>query len=294
MNTENLKTFTALSKYKNFTRTAEALFVAQSTVTNRIAELEKEIGKRLFERERKSVNLTEEGTRFLEYANRIIELEQAAINDINTSNKFPYKINIGSTNTIYDCHLKKKLKNYIKENNKIALKVTIGHSMPLIEMLNDRIIDFAFTYTEYSKNGIECLPFNNDEMVLVTNCKNKEFSKGINLKNLTKINYLYCNFTFQGIGEFIRELFPKYHRFSFEIDRSANIIPYIEKGDGYSFLPKSLIKSKLQKGSLIEIPIIDFEIPHIKSFILYNNYTNEIQKNFLKFIIWFKFFTEKI
>ena len=41
MNTENLKTFIALSKYKNFTKTAESLFVAQSTVTNRIAELEK-------------------------------------------------------------------------------------------------------------------------------------------------------------------------------------------------------------------------------------------------------------
>lgn len=41
MNSENLKTFITLCKYKNFTRTAEALYVAQSTITNRIAELEK-------------------------------------------------------------------------------------------------------------------------------------------------------------------------------------------------------------------------------------------------------------
>ncbi len=289
MNTENLKTFILLSKYKNFTKTAEILFVAQSTVTNRIAELEKEVGKRLFKRERKSVYLSEEGTRFLEYANRIIELEQTAVNDINTSEKYPDKINIGSTNTIYDCHLKKKLKNYIKENNKTALKITIAHSLPLIDMLNDGVVDFAFTYSEYNKNTVDCIPYKNDEMVLVTNSKNKKFLNGINLNNLSKINYLYCNFTFQGIGEFIKELFPKYHRFSFEIDRSANIIPYLENGEGYSFLPKSLIKTKLQEGSLIEIPLIDFEMPKIKSFVIYNNnnksLTSELKNNFLNFIL---------
>ena len=46
MNTEELKTFIFLSKVKNFTLAAEQLFIAQSTVTNRISELEKEVGFR--------------------------------------------------------------------------------------------------------------------------------------------------------------------------------------------------------------------------------------------------------
>ena len=132
MNTENLKTFIVLSKYKNFTKTAESLFVAQSTVTNRIAELEKEVGKKLFERERKNVRLTEEGTRFLDYAVRITDLEKAAIEDINTSEKYPKRLNIGSTNTIYDCHLKNKLKRFMSENPDTALKVIISHSASLV------------------------------------------------------------------------------------------------------------------------------------------------------------------
>lgn len=285
MNTENLKTFIALSKYKNFTRTAEALFVAQSTVTNRIAELEKEVGQRLFERERKNVYLTEEGIRFLDYANRIIELEQAAVNNINVSEKYPNKINIGATNTIYDCHLKDRIKSYIQINNNTALKVTIAHSVPLIEMLNDGVIDVAFTYAEYAKKGIECIPFHNDEMVLVTNSRNKEFINGIKLNDLASINYLYCNFTFQGIGEYIRDLFPKYHRFSFEIDRSANIIPYLEGSGGYSFLPKSLIASELQSGILAEIPLLDFEMPQIKSFAIYNADSKNCRNGFLEFVV---------
>ena len=45
MNTEELKTFIFLSKVKNFTLAAEKMGIAQSTVTNRIGELEKEVSE---------------------------------------------------------------------------------------------------------------------------------------------------------------------------------------------------------------------------------------------------------
>ena len=79
MNTEELKTFIFLSKVKNFTLAAEQMFIAQSTVTNRISELEKEVGKRLFSRGSKTVTLTEEGKIFLKYAERIIEPTRASL-----------------------------------------------------------------------------------------------------------------------------------------------------------------------------------------------------------------------
>ena len=281
MNTENLKTFIALSKYKNFTKTAESLFVAQSTVTNRIAELEKEVGKKLFERERKNVRLTEEGTRFLDYAVRITELEKTAVEDINTNAKYPKRLNIGSTNTIYDCHLKNKLKSFMCENPDTAMKVIISHSASLVEMTVDGVVDFAFTCMEYQKNNVKCIPFCEDEMVLVTGNKNSEYADGIRLCELSKVNYLYCNFTFQGIGEYIRDLFPKHHKFSFEIDRSANIIPYLFDSDSYSFLPKELISKEIANGRLKEIPLIDFEIPKVKSFIVFNEKSKLLNDNFI-------------
>ena len=268
MNTDSLKTLAALAKYRNFTRTAEALYVAQSTVTNRIAELEKDVGKRLVERDRKNVHLTDEGIRFLNYANRIIELEQLALDEINTDEKYPYKLNIGTTNTIYDCYLKDKLKRFIAADNKTALKVTISHSIPLIDMLCDGVIDLAFTYARCNKNGIVCEPFKKDKMILVTDRSNTEFQSGIRLTDLPSLNYLYCSFNFQGIGEYIKELFPKHHRFLLEIDKSANLIPYLINSDSYSFLPKSLIRQELNSNQLIEIPLLDFELPKIKSFIL--------------------------
>lgn len=284
MNTEELKTFIALSKLKNFTKTAESLYVAQSTVTNRIAELEKEVGKQLFVRERKSVSLTQEGKSFLDYAVRIIDLEQIAVDTVNTADKYTNSLSIGSTNTIYDCHLKNKLNRFVKENPTVALRVVISHSVQLNEMVSDGVVDFAFTGIEYKKSNIKCIPFCEDEMVLVTDKKNTEFANGIRLSDLPNINYLYCNFTFQGIGEYIKELFPKHHRFSFEIDRSANIIPYLYGGDGYSFLPKDLIADEIDSGKLTEIPLLDFEIPKRRCFAVCSLKSNDAD-SYLKYLI---------
>ena len=98
MNTEELKTFIFLSKVKNFTLAAEQMFIAQSTVTNRISELEKEVGKRLFSRGSKTVTLTEEGKIFLKYAERIIELQETSVEEMNAVSAYSRKFAVGAIN----------------------------------------------------------------------------------------------------------------------------------------------------------------------------------------------------
>ena len=58
MDIESIRTFLILADTKNYTKTADQLFVAQSTVTNRIMELERELGARLYERTNRRVFLT--------------------------------------------------------------------------------------------------------------------------------------------------------------------------------------------------------------------------------------------
>lgn len=95
MNTEELKTFICLCKVKNFTLAAEQMYIAQSTVTNRIVELEKDVGKKLFNRASKKVILTEEGRIFLKYAERILELQDTSIAEMNAVSAYRQKIAVG-------------------------------------------------------------------------------------------------------------------------------------------------------------------------------------------------------
>ena len=135
MNTESIKTFIMLSKLKNFTRTAERMYVAQSTVTNRIGELENETGKRLFVRKQGGVELTEEGELFLGYAERIAELEDTFIQQVNAAARYSKKLRIGTINAVYESELYPLVSGYCRNEPDVAVKVVLGHSADLLRML---------------------------------------------------------------------------------------------------------------------------------------------------------------
>ena len=88
MDIENIRTFMILANTKNYTRTAAQLFVAQSTVTNRINELEKELSVTLFTRNNRSVELTVEGQQFLEYSEKVIKLTDVSLSSISSYKKY--------------------------------------------------------------------------------------------------------------------------------------------------------------------------------------------------------------
>jgi DNA-binding transcriptional LysR family regulator len=71
MTFRQLETFLAVARAKNFTRAGEALHVSQSTLSQHVLELERELGVRLFDRLGRAVTLTEAGRLLEEQATRI-------------------------------------------------------------------------------------------------------------------------------------------------------------------------------------------------------------------------------
>lgn len=268
MNIENLKTFITLSELKNFTQTADRYYIVQSTVTNRIMELEKGLGKKLFIRNRKNVELTDEGQHFLSYAKRIVALEEAAIAELSMLHTFSETLRVGTVNTVYDCYLTRPIMDFIQTYTDISMKVIIDHSGPLMRMLQDGTVDIVFAYIPLKKAGFVCQPFHSDELVLVTSPEHREYCGGIRQNQLPDLNYLYCDFMIQDNGTFIRDMFPKNYSFSFEIDKLTHLIPYLLEGIGYTFLPAGLVQKYLDEGSLISIPLIEFNAPTIQNYIV--------------------------
>lgn len=270
MDTQNLRTFLVLAEIKNFTQTADQLFVAQSTVTNRIAELERQLGKKLFYRDNKTVALTPEGSLFLTYAKRMIDLEETSIKEMNAIKQYAHSLRIGTTNTIYECHLVDTIKQLLTSRQDCALTVTVGHSISLLQMLQDGLLDVVYSYLPLVKNGYKSDVFATDSLVLVTSPRNNRYHNGIQKDELTKIQYLFCNFALQEVGLFIRELFPTYYQFHFEIDNSTKLLQFLIDGVGYSFLPESLVKPYILTRELETVPLLDFKTPKINSYRIYN------------------------
>lgn len=269
MNSEELKTFILLTKVKNFTLAAEQLFIAQSTVTNRISELEKEVGKRLFSRGSKTVALTEEGKIFLKYAERIIELQGASIEEMNAVSAYTRKFSIGAINATYESYVRPLIDACLKDNEVTSVKVTLGHSLDLIQLLQDNVLDVVFSSVPLKRIGYVCKVFDSDRLVLVTGKGSNNFPDGITQDQLTHIPYLMCNFALSEVGAFIRSLFPQNYVFRMEVDNSSKLLHYLEQGLGYSFLPYKLIKSELDNGRLEEVPLTDFSAPEVLTYLIY-------------------------
>ncbi|WP_347790222.1 LysR family transcriptional regulator [Solibacillus sp. CAU 1738] len=75
MEIKQLKTFLIAAETLNFTQTAKMLDYAQSSITAQIKALEEELGTPLFERLGKRIVLTETGKHLVEYARKMLAIE---------------------------------------------------------------------------------------------------------------------------------------------------------------------------------------------------------------------------
>lgn len=271
MDIETIKTFLILADTKNFTRTANQVFVAQSTVTNRINELEKELGVSLFVRNNRSVELTPEGEHFKIYATKVIDLTNSSLTKLASLHKYKNHIRIGAADSIYEGHLAPIILEHQKNHPEESLKMTIGLSSHLLELLQDDILDVIFSYLPLSKANYHCEIFRQDSLVLVTDAENLRYQEGITKQELIASNYLMCNFALQDVGQFIRNIFPKYHQFALEIDDCSKIIPFLLGSDALSFLPEDMAHPFIEAGKLRSIPLLDLKTPVINSYKIGNN-----------------------
>ena len=78
MDLRTLATFRTAARTLSFTRTAELLNYAQSSITAQMKNLEQDLGMALFERVGNRIELTGSGQTFLAYAERMLNLMEEA------------------------------------------------------------------------------------------------------------------------------------------------------------------------------------------------------------------------
>lgn len=73
MTLQQLKYVAAIAECGSLSKAARELYIAQSSMSKAIAEIEKEIGRSLFVRTPRGVLFTDEGTEFLAYARQVLQ-----------------------------------------------------------------------------------------------------------------------------------------------------------------------------------------------------------------------------
>lgn len=142
MDLRHLRTFIALSEFKNFTKTAEHLNYAQSYVTTQIQQLEEELNVRLFERIGKNISLTPDGTTLIPYAQKIITTSQEI--PLLFANQEKGRIAVGATESICIYKLPPILTSFQKKFPNVELYINVLDTTDFSTLLANNSIDIAF------------------------------------------------------------------------------------------------------------------------------------------------------
>ena len=134
MKLDGIATFVSVAESGSLSEAARRLRVSRSVVSERLVELEKELGARLLQRTTRKVTVTEDGTAFLVRATRIVrEVEEAAADAAQRRGSLSGPLRISAPVTFGRMHLGPALYPFLARHPDIQLTLD----------LNDRRVDAA-------------------------------------------------------------------------------------------------------------------------------------------------------
>lgn len=251
-----LRYFLAVAETGNFSRAARAVSVTQPTLSAGIAKLERELGARLFDRDRQRVALTPAGSRFLvrarriaaEYEHALVELAEAAE---------PSLLRVGVLGTIPTYVIHRALAEHNEQGGGEALELLDGSERDLAERLERGRIDVALTVVRphHARYQPEVLarerymmvlppdhPLAAEREILAEQLARDRMALRRHCEALPEINRF---FTQRGVRP----------RFVLKTTSDERVLSVIRSGAGVGMMPEGFAD-----GSVQFVPVRDFEL----------------------------------
>ena len=150
------------------TRAAEALYVSQPAVTQRLRRLERVLGARLVERQGRRLALTDAGQAILPLARqalRILEQIPAAISEV--QGLLRGEIILGASTTVGEFLLPKRLSAFGRAHPHITVRLHIANTQAIVERVLDHSLHAGFVGLRPTSSTLVTVPFLADTIVLV-------------------------------------------------------------------------------------------------------------------------------
>lgn len=139
-----LRTFQAVVEEGGILAASRKLNTVQSNVTSRIRRLEEELGAELFFRKGRGIELAPSGRVLLDYARRMIRLEQETSAAVRQVGESIGELRIGAMETFAALHLPTALKAVRSEHPGVELRVYTDTSASLTDRILNHKLDCAF------------------------------------------------------------------------------------------------------------------------------------------------------
>jgi DNA-binding transcriptional LysR family regulator len=251
-----LRYFLAVAEMGNFSRAAKSVSVTQPTLSAGIAKLERQLGSRLFDRDRQGVALTPAGSRFLARARRIAQEYALALHDIQHAPE-PSVLRVGMLNTIPTATVETLLAQHREEGPGEVLELLDGSERELAERLDRGRLDVALTVIRphHGRFRPEFLARERYLMVLPLDHRlaDAELVEAEDLAGDRMVVRRHCEalpeidrfFTAHGVRP----------RFVLKTTSDARVLAVVRAGQGIGMMPESFSNPQVRM-----VPVADFDL----------------------------------
>jgi LysR family hydrogen peroxide-inducible transcriptional activator len=240
MELDQLRHFLKVAEHSNFTRAAEDIALSQPALSRSVGRLEAELGQPLFERQTRSVSLTDAGHLLLERARQILLLvddTKALFNDDGQTGR----IRVASIPTIAPYFLPERLKRFHRDFPEANVVVHEDTTENLLKKLNDGLVDVMIAAFPIEARYLQIEKLFDEELLLVTAKENPLAKrKSIRLHDLESLPFVLlgeAHCLTDSIVSFCRQ--KSFHPLSVErTSQLATVQELVALDHGISLVPK--------------------------------------------------------
>lgn len=272
MNLEQIKTFIMVYRSGSFHKAAELLFIPQPTVSHRIHQLEKSLGKKLIHRRKNGNQLTLEGQAFYPYALQILEnLEQGQVAVEKAAKQEEALLEIGSTNSLSNMFLFGILKDFIDRFPQTRIRVHSYSTGEVIQAI--RRGTFNVGLCRYSVDDSE-LTFRlvNSEHIFFIVSKDHPWSgySTVTLEEISRHPLIVYQegMQYREIIDFVFKQKRLSCQMIYEMNNLELIKQMVADGYGATLFAPSYMGNEISRGALVAIPIEHNPFPMRQTFLV--------------------------
>lgn len=166
MEIKQLRSFAAVVRYGSFTRAAEHTYLSQPTISTHIRTLEEELGTQLLLRNTKNMQVTQRGQELYDCACRMLELHDNLLSRWSQNDQRIIQLGASTIPSAYI--LPEVLPDYGKQYPESYFVVHQSDSRQVIQGVVDGLFDVGMSGMACTEEGIQCIPFFRDTIVLIT------------------------------------------------------------------------------------------------------------------------------
>ena len=240
MELDQLRHFLKVAEYSNFTRAAEDISLSQPALSRSVGRLEEELGQPLFERQTRSVSLTDAGHLLLERARQILLLvddTKALFHDDGKTGR----IRVASIPTIAPYFLPERLKRFHRNFPGANVVVHEDTTENLLKKLNDGLVDVMIAALPIEAKYLQIEKLFDEELLLVAAKENPlAKKKSIHLHDIESLPFVLlgeAHCLTDSIVSFCRQ--KSFHPLSVErTSQLATVQELVALDHGISLVPK--------------------------------------------------------